>query len=166
VGIGWPLTFALVTPPHGSFAIPGDEWARGLVALTIGAGVVVLVWLVGRSQRTAERTRSSAESLQELAASLSAAAEPSQVANALIATVPAMLGASGGSLALIEGSELVIVDPAGAPRQALPPGLQLPLAARAILATAARDGMAVYVNTREEFEERYPEGALLAPASA
>src|SRR5262249_14087283 len=105
-------------------------------------------------------------SLQELAASLSAAAEPSQVANALIATVPAMLGASGGSLALIEGSELVIVDPAGAPRQALPPGLQLPLAARALLATAARARRAVYVTTREEFEERCPEGALLAPASA
>ena len=74
-----------------------------------------------------------------------------------------MLGSTGGSLALIEGTELVIVDPAGAPRQALPPGLQLPLATRAILATAARDGVPVYVNSREEFEERFPEGALLAP---
>ena len=119
-----------------------------------------------RTQRTAERSTSSAESLQDLAARLSAAAEPSAVANALISTVPSMLRATGGSLALIEGSEIVIVDSGGLPRQLLPAGLQLPLATRAILATAAREGVPVYVNSREEFEERYPEGALLAPASA
>jgi GAF domain-containing protein/anti-sigma regulatory factor (Ser/Thr protein kinase) len=166
VALAWPLAFFFVAPPRGSADIESGELASWLVALAVAVAIVWLAWLLRRSQRSAERSTSSAESLQELAAALSAAAEPTQVANSLIATVPGMLGATGGSLALIEGSELVIVDPGGAPRQALPPGLQLPLATRAILATAARDGIPVYVNSREEFEERYPEGALLAPASA
>src|SRR5262249_42259853 len=159
----WPLTFLLVTPSRGTLTIHGDDLTRGLVALAVAVGVVGLAALFQRSQRSAERSTTSAQSLQDLAARLSAAAEPTEVANALIATVPGMLGSTGGSLALIEGSELVIVDPVGAPHQALPPGLQLPLATRAILATAAREGVAVHVNSREEFELRFPEGSLLAP---
>jgi GAF domain-containing protein/anti-sigma regulatory factor (Ser/Thr protein kinase) len=164
--VAWPLALFAIAPPRTSFSVDGDELSRLLVALAVALVILWLTWVIHRLRRRAEKSTSSAEALQELAASLSAAAEPSRVANALVLTVPGLLGATGGSLGLVEGDDLVIVDPAGAPRQALPPGMRLPLATPAILATAAREGRPVYVNSRRAFEEQYPDGALLAPASA
>ena len=39
----------------------------------------------------------------------------------MVEGVPAALGATGGALGLVEGDELVIVDPRGAHGQTLPP---------------------------------------------
>jgi GAF domain-containing protein/anti-sigma regulatory factor (Ser/Thr protein kinase) len=166
VAVAWPLALLAIAPPRGSFSADGDELSRMLVALAVALVILWLTWAIDRLRRRAEKSTTSAEALQELAAALSAAAEPSRVANALVLTVPRLLGATGGSLALVEGDDLVVVDPAGAPRQALPPGMRLPLATPAILATAAREGRPVYVNSRQEFEEQYPDGALLAPSSS
>ena len=110
-----------------------------------------------------ERTRLRVERLQALAASLSAALTVEQVAGVMVEGVPAAIGASGGALGLIEGDELVIVDPRGARGQTLRPGTRLPLTTRAPITTAAREGKPAWVQRRQEFVSRFADGAALAP---
>ena len=55
---------------------------------------------------------SEGHALGALAAELSAAATPDEVAHALVERLPPLLGAVGGALGLVQGEELVIVDPA------------------------------------------------------
>ena len=75
-------------------------------------------------------------------ASLSAAVTVEEVAAVMVDGVPAAIGARGGALGLIDGDDLVIVDPRGAAGQTLQPGSRLPLTARAPITTAAREGKA------------------------
>jgi serine phosphatase RsbU (regulator of sigma subunit)/anti-sigma regulatory factor (Ser/Thr protein kinase) len=92
---------------------------------------------------------------------LSAALTPSDVAGALIELAPALIGARAGALGLVEGDEIVIVDPRGAPSQSHPPGFRLPLRARAPIARAALSDTPIRVRSREDFERDYPDGAAL-----
>ena len=66
----------------------------------------------------------------------------------MVESVPSAIGAHGGALGLLDGDELVIVDPAGAPGQTLQPGSRMPLSTRAPIATAARDGLPAWVQRR------------------
>ena len=81
----------------------------------------------------------------------------------MVEGVPAAIGARGGALGLVEGDELVIVDPRGAKGQTLRPGARLPLTARAPITTAAREGKPTWVQRRAEFVSKFAEGAALAP---
>ena len=92
-------------------------------------GLVWIGWSLQRLRRKeaeraieAERESATAKDLQGLATSLSAATTPSEVARSLVTLMPDLLGAMGGSLGLIEGDEIVIVDPGAAARAALRPG--------------------------------------------
>ena len=80
--------------------------------------------------------------------------------------MPDLLGSEGGSLGLVEGDELLVVDPAEGPRPALQPGLRLPLSTTAPITTAARSGDAAYAATRDEFAREYPDGARFARYAA
>ena len=110
-----------------------------------------------------ERSRLRVERLQALAASLSAALTVEEVAGVMVEGVPNAIGARGGALGLVEGQELVIVDPRGARGQTLGPGARFPLTARAPITTAAREGKPAWVQRRHEFVSRFAEGAALAP---
>ena len=77
---------------------------------------------------------SEAHALGALAAELSAAATPDEVAHALVERMPPLLGAVGGALGLVQDDELVIVDPGGVRRATLPARLRIPLGARAPIA--------------------------------
>ena len=101
--------------------------------------------------------------IQRLASALSAAVTPSDVARALVEHTPALLGARGGALGLVEGSDLVIVDPLGTVDQTLTPGLRLPLTSEAPITVAARDGVPVIAADRTVFRRDFPDGAALAP---
>jgi len=146
------------------------RWATSLVI------ALVLVWIAWSLQRLrrkeavrateAEEASAAAKDLQELARALSAAATPTEVAQALVSHMPDLLGAAGGSLGLIDDGELVIVDPGSATRAALQPGLRLPLSTRAPIAAAARTGKPAYANTRGELERVYPDGARLVRYAA
>ena len=81
----------------------------------------------------------------------------------MVEGVPIAIGARGGALGLVEGQELVIVDPRGARGQTLRPGARFPLTARAPITTAAREGKPAWVQRRAEFVSRFAEGAALAP---
>ena len=146
------------------------RWAVGL------AVALVLIWASWTLQRLreqerrrateAEATSAVASELHALAAALASAAEPSDVAGALLARVPALLGSVGGSLGLVEGDDLVIVAPTRGARPILRPGLRLPLSTSAPITAAARTGEAAYAVTRAGFEQAFPDGARLARYAA
>jgi serine phosphatase RsbU (regulator of sigma subunit)/transcriptional regulator with GAF, ATPase, and Fis domain/anti-sigma regulatory factor (Ser/Thr protein kinase) len=107
--------------------------------------------------------QSTAGGLQELAAELSAAVTSTEVAHSLIARLPTLLGAVGGSLGLVHGESLVVIDPGRVRRATLPAGLRLQLDASMPITRAALSAAPVHANTREEIERAFPEGARLAP---
>ena len=168
---GWLVAAWALTPPRASFEFQSrEEFVRWAVALAVG----VVVAAVGAGMRRgheraadaaerAERSRLRVEGLQHLAASLSAALTPEEVARVLVDGVPSAIGARGGALGLLDGDELVIVDPAGSAGQTLRPGLRMPLALRAPITTAARVGEPAWVQRRREFVSRFADGAALAP---
>lgn len=171
VAVGWAGALYALTGTRFTFTgISRDELVGWLVALLVA---LLVVWASSAAQRgqrratsravDAERSWSTATSVQELASTLSSAATPREIAYALVDQLPRLLGSTGGALGLVEADSLVIIDPAGAPRQTLPPGLRLSLDARAPITTAARTGAPVYVNTRAELEREHPDGARLAP---
>jgi serine phosphatase RsbU (regulator of sigma subunit)/transcriptional regulator with GAF, ATPase, and Fis domain/anti-sigma regulatory factor (Ser/Thr protein kinase) len=170
VSTAWLITWVAITSSAEPWRI-GDrqDFIRWLVALAIALVVVWLVWVVQRAQRTfaarahlAEVSESTALALQALAGDLSAAVTPGEVAHALVEHVPPLLGATGGSLGLVEGDQLVIVDPSDAPRASLPPGLRLPLTTRAPIVRAAVTGRPTHVDSRARFVREFPDGARLA----
>jgi GAF domain-containing protein/anti-sigma regulatory factor (Ser/Thr protein kinase) len=153
------------------------EHMSDLAAWGIGLGVaLVLIWASWTLQqlREAERRRAAeaeettavSRQLHELAAGLASAATPAEVAGVLLARVPPLLGAEGGSLGLVEGDALAIVDPVGGPRPAIEPGARLALTTRAPITAAARTGEVVAATTREAFASDFPDGAALAPYAA
>ncbi len=171
--VGWFVALLIFVEPHWSLlpTLSGaTRWGIGLVV------ALVLIWVSWTLRRfgaeaaeratEAERSTAVAHDLHELAAALASAATPSEVAAALLTRVPDLLGSEGGSLGLVEGDELLVVDPAEGPRPALQPGLRLPLSTKAPITTAARSGDAAYAATRDEFAREYPDGARLARYAA
>ncbi len=174
IAVGWLCAWALLEEPRGSFDLQeADSVARLLVPFVVSLLIVWLAWVmrIGRERaaeraETAERSRSTTEALQDLASALSSAVTPPDVAHALVERVPAMLGAMGASLGLVDGEELHVVDPQGSGPQMLTPGLRLRLSTRAPITEAARRNAPAFAATREEFERSYPDGARLAPTAA
>jgi serine phosphatase RsbU (regulator of sigma subunit)/anti-sigma regulatory factor (Ser/Thr protein kinase) len=171
VAAGWAVAFVVLVEPVGGLGLPEAETdapTRWAVNLAVALGVVWVTDVMRRGRKRAAVAAATAEAsirdmsgMQDLAAALSAAVTPSDVAHALIERTPALLGARGGALGLIEGDVVAIVDPQGVGTQTHQPGLRLPLSARAPIAEAARLGSIVRVPDRETFERDYPDGAAL-----
>src|SRR5262245_33132141 len=150
--------------------VEGSDSVRWVTSLVV-ALIVVWVSLVMRRGRQraetaaveAEESTRQAASIQALTSALSSALTPTDVANELIQRTPPLIGARGGSLALVEGDEIVIVGPSGLARATHRPGLRLPLTTRAPIARAAAAGRLQRANDRAEFERVYPDGAMLSP---
>jgi serine phosphatase RsbU (regulator of sigma subunit)/anti-sigma regulatory factor (Ser/Thr protein kinase) len=164
IALGWGLQLLVVVLDDG---LQGLEVMRWAVTSTVALGVVWVSAVLRARQEQANRTASEVEAsfrdmagLQELSATLSAAVNPSDVAQALVEITPSLIGARGASLALVDGTELVIVDPR-VPDSTHMPGFRLPLTARAPMARAASEGTTVRVDDRETFERDFPDGAAL-----
>ena len=168
---GWALAAYAITPPRMSASFSSrDDFVRWATSLAVGVLIAAVGIAMRRGQERAakaaeneERSRLRVERLQALAASLSAALTVEEVAAVMVEGVPIAIGARGGALGLVEGQELVIVDPRGARGQTLRPGARFPLTARAPITTAAREGKPTWVQRRAEFVSKYAEGAALAP---
>jgi GAF domain-containing protein/anti-sigma regulatory factor (Ser/Thr protein kinase) len=172
--VGWlAVPFALMEPRWAVWPETKADTTRWAVGLAVA---LVLIWASWTLQRLreqerrrateAEATSAVASELHALAAALASAAEPSDVAGALLSRVPALLGSVGGSLGLVEGDDLVIVAPTRGARPILRPGLRLPLSTSAPITAAARTGEAAYAVTRAGFEQAFPDGARLARYAA
>jgi len=168
---GWALAAWALVPPHFTLDVATrDEFVRWLTSLIVGVIVagVGIAMRRGHSRAAdavdrAERARLQVLGLQSLSAALSASLTPEDVAHALVEGVPPIIGARGGAVGLVEGDELVIVDPSNSARQTLAPGARMPLTTRAPITTAAREGAPAWAQRRREFVSRFPEGAALAP---
>ena len=169
VFIGWATAFGFFVGDAQLVDEGTDEeqlaWVSSLV---VSLGVVWVSVVMRRGRERAGIAADEAEAsvrqmtgVQQLATALSAAVTPSDVAHALIERAPSLLGARGGALGLVEGDEIVIVDPQGVGTQTHAPGFRLPLSARAPIARAALTGSSVQVHDRATFEREYPDGAAL-----
>ena len=170
VALGWAVSFVIFVGEADALDVGTEEdLLRWSTSLVVGAGVVWVAVALRRGHERAGVAVGAAEAsirhltgLQHLATSLSAAATPSQVAQALVDQTPRLVGARGGSLGLIEGNDVVIVDPQGVESQTHAPGFHLPLSARAPISRAALSGVPIQVQSREMFEREYPDGAALS----
>lgn len=174
IGLAWTAAwYAFVSPRWSWEFTDSSELLRWLVPLLVSIVIVWFSWALRRAgtkaevrAESAEQERFKTESLQQLASELSSALTPSDVAHTLVERVPGTLGAAGGALGLLEADVLQIVDPAGSPRQTIPPGTRLPLDALAPIVIAARTGEVTFASTRDRFEQDFPDGAALAPYAA
>jgi serine phosphatase RsbU (regulator of sigma subunit)/anti-sigma regulatory factor (Ser/Thr protein kinase) len=168
VVLSWSLSPLVMS--QGGVVVEGSDAIRWVSSLVV-ALIVVWVSLVMRRGRQravsaaveAEESTRQTASLQTLTTALSSALTPTDVADELVQRTPPLIGARGGSLALIEGDEIVIVGPSGLARQTHKPGLRLPLSARAPIARAAAEGEVKRANDRASFEREFPDGARLSP---
>ncbi len=169
--IGWAIgPFLLVAHDRPAGIHNRDDLLRWGVPLLVALMIVWISIVMRRGQQRAaaaaveaEETTREMELLQRLAGALSAAVTPTDVAHALVAQAPGLLGARGGSVSIVEGDEIVIVDPAGVRGQTHPPGQHLPLTTRAPIARSAAENDVVVVRSRDEFLERFPDGAAMTP---
>jgi serine phosphatase RsbU (regulator of sigma subunit)/anti-sigma regulatory factor (Ser/Thr protein kinase) len=167
--LGWSVSLLVFVGEPWAVDVGGEEdllfWSTSLAVAAAVVWVAVALRRgherAGMAVDVAEGTIRQLSGLQELASSLSAALTPSDVAHALVEKTPALVGARGGSLGLVDAGELVIVDPQGVESQTHEPGLRLPLDARAPIAQAAAGGASILVPDRETFEREYPVGAAL-----
>jgi serine phosphatase RsbU (regulator of sigma subunit)/anti-sigma regulatory factor (Ser/Thr protein kinase)/transcriptional regulator with GAF, ATPase, and Fis domain len=141
------------------------RWAGSFV-IALGAAWVTTTLRSGRERaataaRSAEESVRDLEALQAIATSCSAALTQADVAHALIERLPRLLGARGGAVALLDGTELVIVDPQMQTGLTHLPGVRFPLTLRAPIAQAAATGRPVVVRDRAAFERLYPDGVAL-----
>jgi serine phosphatase RsbU (regulator of sigma subunit)/anti-sigma regulatory factor (Ser/Thr protein kinase) len=171
VAIGWASSLVLFVGEPGSVDVGSEEdlllWSAPLI-VALGVVWVSVVMRSGRQRAAtaadvAEASIRDMEALQGLASALSAAVTQTDVAHALIERTPAILGARGGAVGLVDGGELVIVDPQGVASQTHRPGLRLPLEARAPIARVLAIGAPIVVRDRATFETLYPDGAALTP---
>ena len=167
--LAWVLGLWLVVEPRGDLGI-GDagELTRWAAALAVAVLLLLLMEVLRRErQRTetavvaAEEAIRDLEALQDLAAACSAAVTQADVAHAIVERLPRLLGARGGALALVDGDQLVVVDPDTDAVQTHRPGSRIPLTARAPIARAASSGETVVVRSHAEFEQSYPDGIRL-----
>jgi serine phosphatase RsbU (regulator of sigma subunit)/anti-sigma regulatory factor (Ser/Thr protein kinase) len=169
-GCAWFLAIWVLAEPQGHFAADRTEATRWMAGLLVAIGVIVLIEGVrrGREQAatvafTAEERVRDVETLQDFTAACSAAVTQVDVAQALIERMPRLLGARGGAVGLVDGDELVVVDPRVTIGLTHRPGARIPRRARAPIAQASATGRPVVVRDRETFERSYPDGVALTP---
>jgi serine phosphatase RsbU (regulator of sigma subunit)/anti-sigma regulatory factor (Ser/Thr protein kinase) len=107
---------------------------------------------LSRASREAER----AARLYEVAAALSQAVTPAEVAAAVIDSGVAALQASAGALLLVEGNGLRVAGSVGYPEDVVHRFTVQTADAQMPAATAWRTREAVWLETREERDERFP----------
>lgn len=162
--LGWALALLfLATPRWEAGFANADEltrWLANLVVALVMVGIAVLL-RTGRARATqvaaeATSTLTRVEALQELSAALAAASTSSEVARAVAGHAGPLLGASDATLVVLDGEELVAVEPGGSGAAAESPARRLPLAGRTVLAAAAAERVPVRVDTRLALEA-YPD---------
>ncbi|HET6623628.1 MAG TPA: SpoIIE family protein phosphatase [Gaiellaceae bacterium] len=167
--VAWTIGLWLLVEPRGHLRVEStDQLTRWAAALVVALLLVLLMELMRREREQAATDAVSAQAtirglsaLQDLAAACSAALTQADVARALVERLPQLLGARGGALALVDGDDLVVVDPGTDAVQTHRPGTRIPLAARAPIARAASSGELVTVRSSAVLESSFPDAIRL-----
>ncbi len=171
--LGFAGALWLLVDPRGEFftgeSADVTRWWVNLAVTSVIAGVSCLLRV--RQHRAASRAveiESSVrrlQELQELAGALAGAASTDDIAQVLTERGSAMLHARGASLGLVEGDELVLVEPEAVSAATRLPGGRIRLDDARVIAHAAREGETIRVESRQALEARFPTSALLLPPS-
>ena len=171
--LGFAVALWLLVDPRGELFMGESEdvtrWWVNLAVTSVIAGVSCLLRV--RQHRAAARAveiESSAlrfQELQELAGELAGAASTDDIAHVLTERGSAMLHARGASLGLVEGDELVLVEPEAVSAATRLPGGRIRLDDARVIAHAAREGETIRVESRQALEAAFPTSALLLPPS-
>ena len=169
-GLGWTLAVFLLNEPRFGLDVDRGDAARWAVSLIVALVITWIAWAMRRGRERAataageaERTRFRAEQLHRIAASLSAAPSPEDVARAMVEGGALAVGASGASMGLVEGSTLRLLDPIGSARDALLEDGVVQLDSRSVIAAAAREGRAYWADDREQLLREFPATARALP---
>jgi PAS domain S-box-containing protein len=110
-----------------------------------------LLDITGRKQSEAR-----AADFQATTAAFSHALTPAQVAEAMVARGLRAVDAYAGAVCRVAGSELEVLSETGYPAEGVRAYARMPLTLSAPLTDAARTGQPVWVESREELEQRWP----------
>jgi serine phosphatase RsbU (regulator of sigma subunit)/K+-sensing histidine kinase KdpD len=143
-----------------------EDRARWLTGLAVALAIVWVTSVMRLAEakaaaRAAEATRTGrlTERLRDLAAELAGAATPSEVAHALVDRGAGVLRADAGSVGLVVGNELELVQPGVDGSRPGEPPARVPLHTRSALSEAVRDGVACSATTAAELRDRFPDDA-------
>jgi hypothetical protein len=170
LALAWVGALWLLEPPRGELAIEdGSEWVRWGAALAIAAFLLAFMVLLRRERERATTAVEAAEdtirdtsALQDLAAACSASLTRVEVARALVERLPGLLGARAGAMAMIDGPDLVVVDPESAAVQTPIVPRLASLTARAPIARAAASGDRSSCD-RASLEQSHPDAIVFTP---
>jgi PAS domain S-box-containing protein len=121
-----------------------------------GSGEIVGASVIARDISERVRTQELAARLQEVTAALSQELEPDRVLELMLDQVTTGLGASAGTVGLVEGEEVVLAGQAGHSDAALESWQRFPLTADVPMSMAIRSREAVYMASAEQMVERFP----------
>jgi serine phosphatase RsbU (regulator of sigma subunit)/anti-sigma regulatory factor (Ser/Thr protein kinase) len=165
IAVGWSAALALLV--EGS-VISGDteDVTRWWINLAVAGLLAVFGSLLrARTERTVDVAVSATsaarevESLHQLSSALSGALSSSDVAHAVTVHAPEIVAARGAVLGLIEGEDLVIVDPAALAPHSHTTVERLPLTRATLLTHAAREASIAVAESREALAEAFSDSA-------
>jgi serine phosphatase RsbU (regulator of sigma subunit)/anti-sigma regulatory factor (Ser/Thr protein kinase) len=166
IALGWAA--ALVLLVNGSLTGDSEDVTRWWINLAVAVLLAVFGALLrARTERTADvavSARTAArdiESLHELSMALSGALSSSDVAEAVTGHAAEIVSAQAAVLGLVEGGDLVIVDPVSLAAHSRDTVDRLPLDRATLLTRAAREGSVALAMDRATIERTYPDSYLL-----
>lgn len=163
IAVGWASKFVIVVLP-GDFH--GAEVTRWLAALATALGVVWVSFVLRAGRERAEVASGELGAIGQLAAGLSRATTSAEVAHVVTHEASELLGAQGAALGLVEGEEVVVVDPIGLAARTHVSGGRLALDSSTLITRAAHEGSLERANSRAELETSFADSAaLLTPAT-
>jgi GAF domain-containing protein/anti-sigma regulatory factor (Ser/Thr protein kinase) len=163
--VSWPVALVALTEPYFAPDHDRETLARWAVSLLVALAITALAWWMRRGRERAaaaagqaERRRARVEQLHDIATTLSTAAEPEDVGRVLVEGARAALGSARVQMGVVEDSTLRLVGSEGW-------GQTLPLSARTVITTAAREGRECWVDEPHVLEREFPDDPVPPSAS-
>jgi serine phosphatase RsbU (regulator of sigma subunit)/anti-sigma regulatory factor (Ser/Thr protein kinase) len=171
VVVGWTAALGLLASPSEDMAVSSSDdltrWSINLAVAFVIAGIGGLIrHREERSAVDAETARTAVreiESLQQLSIALTGAVSSADVAHCVSSHSRAILDASGVALGLVDGQDLVVVDPGGLAAQARPDGSRVELTDTTLLTQAVRTGALAIAHDRAELRASFADSAAVLP---
>jgi len=172
VGIAWPLTLWLSFEPRGSVPLTTSEGVQAAIGLLVAVLVVLTSHVLrmgrrGAVTRAVEAEQSARElvGLNDLSGALSGAVSAAEVGRVLTTLGARLLSADGAVVGLLEGEELVLVQPSGLASHLAREEPRLPLGSSRTITRAVREGRVIQANDRDELRTRYGATAASLPTA-
>jgi GAF domain-containing protein/anti-sigma regulatory factor (Ser/Thr protein kinase) len=159
IAVTWPIALIALTEPYFTLDRDGETLGRWAVSLLVALAITAVAWWMRRGRERAaaaageaEQRRARVEHVHGIASTLSTAAAPDDVARALVEGAHSALGAARVEMGVVDDSTLRLLGN-GVDRD-------LPLSARTVITTAAREGRECWVEERRVLEREFPDDVV------